>query len=360
MKKDIFTNISFLKYISDIDEVIPLTLSMDITNRCNFRCCHCYVKNTFYKKEEMTLKTIKNIIVQMYDYGIPVLYLSGGEPLERKDFYEIVEFAKGLDINVYIKTNGSLFTEDLISKLSNINIEDITISIYGMSNQDYNSVTGTKSKNMFDKVKKNIILMIKSGIKIKLRYVVLKENYKSLVSFVKWCNELKLSEAQFFHSFEIHPSCDCERFPIEHRISLHEEEELIRELYLLDPTYIKKTYNIPKKPQRCQVGKSSIHIASDGKVFPCPGFMISLGNVLNDTLKNIWENSEELSMLRKFEYEKTDCYSCNNREYCIGTCIGVLYNWNGHKNLFKCNEIFCRKKKAQGTMLRKLLEEKII
>lgn len=47
MKRDIFENQSFLNYISESKRIMPLAMSFDVTNNCNFRCCHCYVKHTF-------------------------------------------------------------------------------------------------------------------------------------------------------------------------------------------------------------------------------------------------------------------------------------------------------------------------
>src|SRR5712675_3263368 len=83
---------------------IPLSVQLDLTYRCNERCVHCYLDHDDHG--EMTTAEIKDVLEQLAEAGTFFLTLSGGEVLMRRDFFEILEYARELKFNVRIKTNG--------------------------------------------------------------------------------------------------------------------------------------------------------------------------------------------------------------------------------------------------------------
>ena len=83
---------------------IPLGAHLDITWRCNERCVHCYLDHD--GKDEMSTDEIKDVIRQLADAGTFFLSISGGEPLLRRDCFEILEYARALRFNVKLKTNA--------------------------------------------------------------------------------------------------------------------------------------------------------------------------------------------------------------------------------------------------------------
>jgi MoaA/NifB/PqqE/SkfB family radical SAM enzyme len=88
---------------------VPLTASLHITNRCNFRCDYCDIHSR--PKKEMTTQEIKDMIDQLSRIGLNKLGISGGEPLLREDIGEIVDHARSRGIHVSITSNGSLIKE---------------------------------------------------------------------------------------------------------------------------------------------------------------------------------------------------------------------------------------------------------
>ena len=89
-----------------------------ITGRCNYRCRHCYMSAPHAALGQPTLEQCLGIVDQMADCGVPFVSLTGGEPLVRGDFMELVDriLARGMHISV-IMTNGSLVTEELLQAL---------------------------------------------------------------------------------------------------------------------------------------------------------------------------------------------------------------------------------------------------
>src|SRR5208283_5257817 len=83
---------------------VALAAHVDITWRCNERCVHCYLDHD--GKGEMTTEEIKEILRQLAGAGTFFLSISGGEPLLRRDCFEILEHARALRFNVKLKTNA--------------------------------------------------------------------------------------------------------------------------------------------------------------------------------------------------------------------------------------------------------------
>src|SRR2546421_10376586 len=91
------------------DMGVPISVHMDVTYRCNERCVHCYLDHEDHG--EMTTAEIKDLLEQSASAGAFILSLSGGEILLRKDFFEILEYARGLTFCVKLKTNAILIRE---------------------------------------------------------------------------------------------------------------------------------------------------------------------------------------------------------------------------------------------------------
>jgi len=92
---------------------IPVHLSFEMTTQCNFNCVYCY--NEFNKgNKELTANEIIEVLEKWTQYGLIGLELTGGEPLTRSDFWEVLERLPDEISNISLLTNGSLLSEDHI------------------------------------------------------------------------------------------------------------------------------------------------------------------------------------------------------------------------------------------------------
>src|SRR5271167_3015973 len=104
---------------------VPLSVHMDITWRCNERCVHCYLDHDGVG--EMTTAEIKEVIRQLAESGTFFLSISGGEPLLRRDFFEILEYARALRFNVKLKTNAVMIGAKEAVRLRQLGVEQVQI-----------------------------------------------------------------------------------------------------------------------------------------------------------------------------------------------------------------------------------------
>src|SRR3990172_10527734 len=90
----------------------PSLISWNLTKKCNLRCPHCYMEAGQAAENELTTDECLELIGEMKALGTEMLILTGGEPLLRKDIYEIARYASDQRIWVVMGTNGVLITED--------------------------------------------------------------------------------------------------------------------------------------------------------------------------------------------------------------------------------------------------------
>ena len=88
----------------------PLSVSVNLTNKCNQHCIYCEIGQELVKTEKplLVLDDLKWIIDEMNQLGIPTLSLGGGEPLLFKDIFEVIRYAHKFGIKSSIMTNGML------------------------------------------------------------------------------------------------------------------------------------------------------------------------------------------------------------------------------------------------------------
>lgn len=162
------------------------TLDMELTERCNLNCIHCYINqpagNDTIKKQELSTETVKAVLKEAASLGCLSVKFTGGEPLLREDFSEIYLFSRKLGLKVRLFTNATLITPSLVEILGRIPpLEKIEITVYGMKNKSCEAVTRTPDsfKAAFD----GIHLLRRHHIPFELKTVVLPPNQHELMEF---------------------------------------------------------------------------------------------------------------------------------------------------------------------------------
>src|SRR5437870_11634354 len=107
---------------------VPFSVHLDVTYRCNERCIHCYLDHDDHG--EMTTSEIKAVLDQVAEAGTFMLTFSGGEVFMRRDFFELVEYARRLRFAVRIRTNEVMIRRAEAERLLRLGVDQIQISIY--------------------------------------------------------------------------------------------------------------------------------------------------------------------------------------------------------------------------------------
>src|SRR5438270_7379840 len=165
---------------------IPLSVHIDVTYRCNERCVHCYLDHD--DLGEMTTAEIKDILNQLAEAGVFFLVLSGGEVLMRRDFFDIVEHARGLLFNVKIKTNGVMIREPEARRIRELGVEQIQISVYSHRPEVHDAIT--KLPGSLKRTIQAIRFLKSQGLKVTMANVLMTENLGDGAGVIALAKEL--------------------------------------------------------------------------------------------------------------------------------------------------------------------------
>jgi len=142
---------------------------LHITNLCNLKCKHCYASAGNELNNELTYDEIIDIIDQLAEMNINYITVSGGEPLARKDVYEIIQYIKSKNINVMITTNGTLIDEEVVKKLKELKIDSVQVSMDSHIPEIHDKFRGVEGS--FDRAVQAIKLCKKNNIKINIMWI---------------------------------------------------------------------------------------------------------------------------------------------------------------------------------------------
>lgn len=312
--------------------------SFEITHRCNLKCLHCCIDADYAvsEKEDLSTEQIKSIFDKLIKWNPESIMLSGGEPMIRNDFIELLTYLKSnYKGKIIVSTNGTFINEKNVHILSKCSYK-IDISLDGVDEESCSIVRGP---GIFGKVIKNVKLLKSTGFeRISLSMAISDKNEHLEEPF----NRLNESLGTY-PLVRIFSPVGRGKDNIEIFSDKGKEEVYIPEAFLSND------YNKAFGICPCSAGKREIMIAYNGDLYPCPSFMkehYKLGNImemesLDDLSIGINKNIKQyqlLDMLDPQNYEK--CKDCKVNLFCW-TCPGEIEELKENKEAFKyrCKKI---------------------
>ncbi|MCG7982753.1 MAG: heme d1 biosynthesis radical SAM protein NirJ [Candidatus Thiodiazotropha lotti] len=150
----------------------------NLVRRCNLTCKHCYA--TSADKDfpgELDTQQVFDVMDDLKAFGVPVLILSGGEPLMRPDIFDISRRAKSQGFYVGLSSNGTLIDEDSIGRIADIGYDYVGISIDGLR-ETHDQFR--RKQGAFDESLRGIRLCTEAGLKVGLRFTLTQDNAAEL------------------------------------------------------------------------------------------------------------------------------------------------------------------------------------
>ncbi len=172
----------FLKKAAD--NFFPLVCLFELTFHCNLSCKHCYIVRK--KTKELSRSEVFDILTQLKDMRCFNLVFSGGEIFTRKDFFDIASYARKLNFNIILYTNGTLIDKKIADRIRELNIFRVEISLYGFK-KTHDKIT--RCKGSFDKTVKGIRLLVENKIKVVVKEVLMAQNISEIWELQKFVIE---------------------------------------------------------------------------------------------------------------------------------------------------------------------------
>lgn len=150
----------------------------NLVRRCNLNCVHCYSLSADTDFEgELTTAEVATVMDDLKAFGVPVLILSGGEPLIRPDIFEISSRAKKLGFYVGLSSNGTLIDPGMSERISEVGYDYVGISLDGIGavHDAFRRQPGA-----FEAALNGMRLCREKGIKVGLRFTMTEKNFQTL------------------------------------------------------------------------------------------------------------------------------------------------------------------------------------
>ncbi len=314
-----------------VSKRIPATGSINLTQRCNMDCVHCYLgapASEFRSaQDELDTEQWLSIIDQITEAGCLHLLFSGGEVLLRPDFEIIYKKAIYNGLLVTVFTNGTLINNTVLSLFEDLPPQVVEISLYGARAKSYETIT--RVKGSFEKCLAGIRSLYERKIKFKLKTMILAQNSGELA-------DIKNIASGFGVDFVMDPAIsaclDGDRAPLVHRV---DAADAVRADFA-DPDNVKRwqdyfllenTEPVSDFLYNCGAGLSHFHIDPAGTLLPCmmltkPAFDLTKGNFMEG-----WRN--EIHSIRKIKAGSSyRCNQCDKNKFC-STCPAFFELENG-------------------------------
>ena len=187
------TSQEYLRFSLDKKPVVVWNTS----RRCNLHCIHCYSESQDKAyPDEASLEEGKALIDQLADFGVPVLLLSGGEPLYRPDILELATYATSKGLRTVLSTNGNLITREKAEEIKKANVSYVGVSLDGIGavHDTFRGVKGTFQKSL-----EGIEHCHAAGVKAGLRFTLTRHNCHQLGDIFDLIEEKGIQRVCFYH-----------------------------------------------------------------------------------------------------------------------------------------------------------------
>ncbi len=330
----------------------PRIIAFEVTNNCRFNCLHCRANALAGSHEELTTGQCKKILgsVARFCKGLrPIIILTGGEPMERGDIYELIRHGRKLGMRMVMATCGYLIDDSSIAELKKAGVLALSFSIDGSSAETHDRFRNTKGA--FDAAVRAAGIARKAGMRFQINTTISKINIDEIAGIVELARRLG---AYCFNAFFLVPTgrgkniADDVLDPLQYEILLNELLHLkltskIEVRVTCGPSFARvwreaaesstekaRELSISGEPNGCMGGRGFGFISWRGDVQTCGFLDISAGNLVENGFNfgKIWRGSKFLNEIRDVSVYKGRCGVCEYVSVC-GGCRARAYATSG-------------------------------
>jgi putative heme d1 biosynthesis radical SAM protein NirJ2 len=313
-----------------------MIISWNTTKACNLKCEHCYRDAGGKDPQELSTAEGFALIDEIAKAGFKILILSGGEPLLRKDIFELIRHAASKGLRPVLGTNGVLFTRDIVRQIKAAGTARCGISLDSIDPRKHDNFR--KLEGAWEATVNGMKLCAEEGLDFQVHTTVTKSNYREIASITDFVQGLG---AKAHHIFFLVPTgrgkeissvfIGAKEIKEVLEVILKKQKDTPMELKAVcAPQFIPlaKAMKVPMRFQKgCLAGTSYCCILPNGDVHPCPYLPLKVGNVRQDKFSALWAKSPVFLALRSEKYSG-NCASCANKDSC-GGCRARAFHEHG-------------------------------
>lgn len=341
----------------DFDER-PFIAIWETTQACDLACVHCRAKaEPDPKPGELSHGEGLSLIDEVAGMGTPILILSGGDPLKRRDLLELIRYGKSRGLRVAtIPAATPLLTKEIVRQLKEAGLDQMALSLDASTEEAHDAFRGVPGA--FRKTMEAAQWAHEADLPLQINSVMTRHNFEDLEELIDLVKRLDVVFWEVFFLVPTGRGAEIEG------LTAQEVEEVFVKLYRMsqevsfllkvteaphyrryfiecrieeegiDPQKVRwKGAELPQEfrrvlgprgtighaPHGVNAGKGFVFISSTGEVFPSGFLPLSAGNLRNVALKRVYQDSPLFRALRDPNLLKGRCGKCEYRHVCGGS-----------------------------------------
>jgi radical SAM protein with 4Fe4S-binding SPASM domain len=317
----------------------PLALHLEVVASCNLTCTHCFAGALPRKEKPLSLEELDRLFAELASLGTFRLGLTGGEPLLRKDIFEIIDLATSHGLCPCITTNGLLITEEIARAFGERELVWLNVSLEGASAETNDRVRG---KGTFDKVIDKLALLGRHA-RFTLAFTIMKTNLHEIERCAGLAYQVGAHTAVFRplypvgearNNLQLMPTFE-EYSEALHALSSRRDYSNF-DLCNIDPfspLAREETQSVVYQNYGCGAGNLVCSVSVSGDVNPCsflgPAFVAD--NVRDKSFSEIWHNSQVFRAMRNLSVDEPRSLKGRDAIFA-GGCRARALAFNGSIN----------------------------
>ncbi len=350
-------------------EFVPRLVFWELTTGCNLRCIHCRATaQELASPFDLPTPDALKVIEQVSSYAHPILILSGGEPLFRRDLFQLASYAVDRGLLVALATNGTLITPEVAAKIRASGIRRVAISFDGADARTHDSFRGIPGA--FEAAQRGLKNVQEVGLSTQINTTIAQHNVHQLPQILDMALSLGVDALHTFllvpvgcgvniadeqmvpadeyekvlHWFydreregklELKATCAPHYFRVRKQREVHERRVAQAQMDAPHPGALgadlrSRVAHHSSAPPRsrhpqmgavtkgCLAGSAVCFISHKGEVFPCGYLPVKAGDLRTQSFAEIWEHSPVFAALRDPDNLKGKCGVCEFRKICLG------------------------------------------
>ena len=325
----------------------------NVTARCNLHCTHCYAAEVS-GDEELSTDEARALIDDLAALGVPVLLLSGGEPLLREDVYTIIAYARQRGLRPSLSTNGTLIDESTARRLAEVGAAYVGVSLDGLeeTHDRFRGEPGAFRRSLI-----GLRNAREAGLKTGIRFTVTQDNLADLPGLLALVEQERIPRFCMYHlvyagrgrdlrerdlsatqrrgvvELLMETALDWSSRGVETEILTTDNHAdgvlVLRYVEEHQPERAEEVRQLLRLAGGCSAGRKFVQVDPWGNVHPCQFWPeVTMGNVREQPFSAIWQDESDLNIakLRSMPQPLTGerCGQCVYREFCGGCRVRAL------------------------------------
>ena len=345
--------------------ISPVLVVWNFTQRCNLACSHCYQNAGEKAPDELTLRERIDLVDQLADLKVPMIALSGGEPMMGPHFWKVVEHMGKRNFYISIATNATLIDRKKAARMADLGVDYVQISLDSSDPAKHDAFRGA---GCWDATIRGIKHMVaQEGVEVGIAATMTKENLPELKELIELTIDLG---CDYFYTYNFIP-VGRGRELVENDLSPQEREQMFNICYQyfdkIDfgstaPQMIRRCMELSGPEGRtlsshlaaemggrfgrnfgeifggCGCGRVYCTVQPNGLVTPCVYMPIPVGDLRERRFADIWNNSPTFDDFKDRDDRTGHCGECEFKYHC-GGCRARAYAYFGD---YKASDPGCK------------------